>query len=157
MQTQVISTFVQITPIDAAPAHGPWQVDHGGHGNNVKSKFPVVDLPPHTGPYLITFQIAGSNAVKFSDDPIWVKAGGDPKPSDNHKHNQIQAPKVSPDGKQLTVFDPNTDKATLHYRLNFTGDSNHQSLDPIIKNGGGTGPHAFTTIEILIAGALLLA
>lgn len=160
MQTPPIQKLVQITPIDAAQSHGPWQVDHGGQSSKQKMTFPVIDLPQGTGPYLITFQIVGDNPVKFDPtDPIWVKAGSDPKPSDpSHKHNQILTPQVIQQGKVLTVSDPNTDKANLHYRLNFVGDSKHQSLDPIIKNGGGTTQGGIgTEVAILIVNLVVLA
>jgi hypothetical protein len=160
MQTQPNQKVVELTPIDAAPTHGPWQVDHDGNGSNQSSSYPIIDLPKGSGPWTIQFRLKGQSDVKFSGDPIWVKEGG--KPGSKANHSQIPAADVTvaPNGKLLTIKDLNNNDGTiaLHYRLNFTGDQKHETLDPIIKNGGGTtrDMQSLEVAQLVLSGAILL-
>ena len=120
------------------PGSFKWKVVHDGHGSDDPQHYPRVKLSKDSGPHLIFFKLSGNdNGVTFSQDPIWVKAGGKPGP----KAADPQIPFAVPveNGKALVVLDLNDNDAStaleLNYQLNFV---NADPVDPIIENGGGT-------------------
>lgn len=112
-----------------------WKVKHDGKEESDKSLYPVIELGKNKGPHLIVFKIKDGPGITFSSDPIWVQAGTTP-PSHHSESDQIPTWQVRDAGKKLVVFDWNDQPGDLAYRLNFNG---YDPLDPIIRNGGGTG------------------
>lgn len=130
---------VDLTPHNLGQPNFYWEMEHDGKKGNDKSNYPVVKADKKAGPHLIVFEIEGNNKVTFpAADQIWVKAGS--KPGKGDKHPQIPTWQVGDNGKELWVFDwnsndPDQPPLKLHYQLNFQGADR---LDPIIENGGGT-------------------
>ncbi len=149
---------VEISPDSTSPKK--WKLKHDGKEGTKPSDYPVIHLKKDDGPHLIVFTIKNGSGITFSSDPIWVQEGVVP-PSQKSGSDQIPTWKVRDAGKKLVVFDwnDNAQQTDLAYRLNFNGAG---PLDPIIRNGGGTGQpiHGFlpplSAAHIAIAAAALL-
>ena len=135
---------------------------------NSKATYPDITLGRGTGKHTIEFTITNDQTglgIKFSDDPLWIKKGGQPT-------GPVIDPQIEPPtGKGTAVLsfvDKNSkpDKAdpgeyVLKYQLNFVDKDNKKvtSIDPDIKNGGTTITN-YDQATMLLAGAglvLLLA
>jgi hypothetical protein len=153
MQTNVQE--VTLEPLTGGPGHN-WKVDHGGHSGSDPTTYPVITLPPGSGPWLIHFTIQNQgNSITFGPDPVWVQPGS--KPNSHIIDPQINA--VYPPGgggKELFVLDKNDNPAqqTLYYSLQFSG---HGQVDPIIQNGGHpmVGPYPTATNTVTLSYAML--
>lgn len=126
---------VELIPDPSSPKK--WKLKHDGKSGTKPSDYPVIDLKKDDGPHLIVFTIKNGEGITFSDDPIWVQEGTTP-PSQKAESPQIPVWRIKDNGKKLVAFDwnDNPEPIDLAYRLNFNGAD---PLDPIIKNGGGTG------------------
>lgn len=152
---------IKISPIrDSADKPIGWEMTYGNKKGNKASNYPVVDLPKNSGNHEFTISIVNGNGIKFApgtnrpkdgDNALWVHEGST-SPPQKGTHDQIKNVKLH-STTQLTFKDVNNGKAVeLAYQLNFTGAP---PLDPIIKNGGGTGP-GIQEYALYGAGALLL-
>lgn len=116
-------------------ANFEWQLGGDVSGNG-PAKDKRTDIGKDSGPHYLTYKITGAPAqnVIFAQDAISV-ATTSAATKTKSSHSQI-AWKVKSDGKELMVFDWNSETVDLYYQLNFVGAP---SIDPIIQNGGGGG------------------
>lgn len=158
------SQDIKIKPIlDAQGKPVGWELKYGTGKFTKKGDYPEIVLPKNSGNHEFTVTIENANGIiafapgtnrpKDGDNALWV-AAGETSPTQKGLHPQIKDAKLHND-TQLVFKDVNNgDPVTLAYRLNFTGAP---PLDPIIQNGGGTGPGiAFQDYALIGAGALLL-
>jgi hypothetical protein len=133
-----MSKDVELTRQTSGPKK--WKLTHPGSPKDDAEGYPVVDLPPNSGPQLVIFTLP--NGHKFNQDasvgPIWIDTQ---KPTSKVIHPDITDWKVYDGGRTLVVLDKNSTKAELHYQLNIKNShGSADNLDPIIDNGGGTYP-----------------
>lgn len=154
---------ITITPIrDAAKKPVGWEMTYDNKKGNSPATYPVMVLDKDSGSHQIHISILDSAGIAFTpgttdpkdgDNAFWVHEGTTSPPSKS-THSQIKDVKLH-NGTKLTFKDINNGKeVVLAYQLNFTGAP---PLDPIIQNGGGTGPGApMQEYAYYAAGALLL-
>jgi hypothetical protein len=151
MQTNL--SPVDVSPIQAANNHGPWEVAHNGKSSNHVNSYPEVHVAMAKGDYVITFNIRGPGNLQFDDTPIWIGANG--KPSKAFMDSHFHSPAISNGGKTLTITDTKDDTVNqpsvkYYYQLNFKGgDLNHKKLDPIIINDGGKTINNYSLLQIV--------
>lgn len=152
----MVTKKIQVIPVQQGKEF-VWRMSHngqtGGPGNYPK----VVVDPKAAADFEIT--IVNPQGITFSSQPIWIKAGL-AKPPAGFVDPQI----ADIAGQNTTVLkfrDLNTGPpVTLTYQLNFDGAP---PLDPIIQNGGGTGPgdsmlaYIAIALLVLVGGWLLLS
>lgn len=139
-----------------------WEMTYGNKKGTKPGDYPVIDLPKNSGNYDFTITIENANGIKFAhgtnhwkdgDNALWVHEGST-SPTQKVTHSQIKDVKVHND-TQLTFKDVNNGKGVeLAYQLNFTGAP---PLDPIIQNGGGTGPGFYGWEALAVAFAAGIA
>lgn len=143
----MVTKKIQVIPVQQGKEF-IWRMSHGGQTGG-PGNYPTVTVAPKAAAdFEIT--IVNPQGITFSGDPIWIKAG-ETKPQSSFVDPQI----TNISGKNSTVLkfrDENTGPPTkLTYQLNFT---NAPPLDPIIQNGGGTGPGepvlAYAAIALLV-------
>lgn len=151
---------ITITPIrDQSGTVTGWDLSYGGKKGNKPSNYPEVVLTKDSGNHEFMITIKDSKGITFApgtdrpkdaDNALWIAEGAS-SPTAKGINSQIENAKLH-NNTQLVFKDLNVGKdMTLAYRLNFTGAP---PLDPIIKNGGGTGPGG--PIAFYSAGAVLL-
>lgn len=157
------SQDIKIKPIlDQLGKPVGWEMKYGDKKGTSPGTYPTIVLPENSGNHDFTVTIENANGVAFvpgsnrpkdGDNALWVVAG-QTSPTQKGLHPQIKDAKLHND-TQLVFKDVNNgDPVDLAYRLNFKGAP---PLDPIIQNGGGTGPGIPIQDYALIgAGALLL-
>jgi hypothetical protein len=123
-------------------------VAEGGAGDvrwTIDGKHPreaVIVAGHKTGPQSLDFKLFDRTqmGLRFNDaDPIWVHETEDDQcPTGGIQSDQITVSDC--EGRRLTIANANSGSPrTLHYQLNFVdGDGRAVSVDPVIKNGGGT-------------------
>lgn len=145
---------VELIPI---PPTG-WKVKHGTNMGTSPGSYPKVDFAAGSGPHLVVFNlqdVTGVTPTFNATDPIWVQAGGS-SPTQKGIDSQIADWAILDNGKTLVILDTNSQAGDLSYRIK--ADGYNTPLDPIIRNGGTVSPPpSFTTNQLLIGGAALLA
>lgn len=140
------SQDIKIKPIlDAQGKQVGWEMKYGTQKGFGPGDYPQIVLPKNSGnhEFMVTIENAngvafasGTNRPKDGDNALWV-AAGETSPTQKGLHPQIKDAKLHNDTQLIFKDSNNGDPVTLAYRLNF---KNAPSLDPIIVNGGGTGP-----------------
>ena len=130
-----------------------------------KATYPDITLGRGTGKHTIEFKITNDQTglgIKFADDPLWIKKGG--QPTGPGVDPQIEPP-TGKGTSVLTFVDKNSkpDQAdpgpyVLKYQLNFVDKDNKKvtSIDPDIKNGGTTITGGNQTAYMLAGAGLVL-
>lgn len=158
--------LIEVTPAQVPGQAITWTLCYknaatcGGPGS-----YPAVDLGANTGPQIIIFNIndPANLGIKFDPThPIWIQANN--KPTGPVVGPPSQVVDVTPANNTTLVFmDKNKGPAmTLKYQLNFVGADNQKvtSIDPDIRNGGGTGKTFFGAAQataLLIGAAVGIA
>lgn len=130
--------FLQITPV-VDQGQNKLKLCHGTNCGTSNGTYPTVDLGYDSGGHTFVVSINDpTHQYTFTNDPIWVQRGyGSPPQKIMDSKGQI--PNVIKANDQTIIFDDlNDERLTLGYRLNLNGPSGSLSIDPAIKNGGGT-------------------
>lgn len=158
---------IKINPIrDSGGKPVGWEMTYDNKKGDKPGSYPEVVLLKDSGNHEFTITIENANGIAFAhgtnywkngDNALWIHEGLT-SPTQKVTHAQIKDVKLH-NNTQLIFKDINNGKeVTLAYQLNFTGAP---PLDPIIQNGGGTGPgvpiqeYALYGFAIVFVAALL--
>lgn len=163
-----IEQHVYLVPQRGEDGSVSWQWIYNGNFGNADA-FPAIDVP--AGKHDIYFTIVDTqNQIKFAghDGPeigqaIWLREKGSQtaKQPGISTGGEFTSVTFSGDnGTQLKLDDKNGKKADFVYQLNFVDSSTGQavtSIDPEIRNGGGTHGVEWVNYALVgaVAGALL--
>lgn len=156
--------FLQVKPVQVG-SNIQLQMCHGTVCGNSPGTYPDVTLDPGTGSHVIIVSIANPTlGVTFDDDALWVKPNHGSPP-----HKMLDSAGQIPGftkANDTTIFftDANNNNQsngwlTLGYALRFKGPTGALTIDPDIKNGGGTSTSysSFQTASLVIGIATLAA
>ena len=153
--------FLQVKPIQNG-SNIQLQMCHGTVCGTSPGTYPDVTLSEGTGSHVFVVSIVNPTlGVTFDDDALWVKQNhGSPPHKMMDSAGQIPAFTKAND---TTIFfsdannnDPTNGELTLAYALRFKGPTGALTIDPDIKNGGGTTrSNNFAVVELVIGLAAL--
>jgi hypothetical protein len=144
--------FLQVKPQQNGQNIDLW-LCHGTVCGKSPGTYPDVTLNPGSGPHTFIVSITDPTlGVTFADDPMWIKPSHGSPP--NHMWDSAgQIPPLTK-ANNTTIFftdqnnnDPSNGWLTLGYALRFNTPNGVLSIDPDIKNGGGTST-AYTTLQV---------
>jgi hypothetical protein len=139
----VETRFIELTPTQT-PAGTVWQLCVENTCDS-KPPYPMLKLNADTGPYTIIFSINdhGPAPIRFAgkaDDAIHIQPNSKPNGKKYDPGGQLGSASLSKHKQTLVLTDKNEGTGVdFHYALNFSDGS---TIDPVIRNGGGTNPPA---------------
>ena len=126
--------------VELTPSQTGWELCTDA-GCATNGPYPDVNLPNNGGAENVIFIINAppQSGIRFPNDPkdaIYIQPGTKPQNKVYDTAGQLGQPKLSKSKMVLTLRDKNKGQPMdFHYKLNFVGAP---SIDPVIKNGGGT-------------------